>query len=153
MTVIAPERKWTRAADGRQMTVTFAGEVPAEPGAQPQPLRAPDTPLGKARLRRGWSRERTVRALMALADRWGWQVATENSLKVQLHRWEHQQGRPSETYRVLLCALFQSSPDALGFTGPARQASPSALRDRVESLEALVLQLTDALAQVREVAS
>lgn len=151
MTTLAPECRWTETAAVPQVTVTIEGPAPVQP--QPQPLRAPDTPLGRARLARGWSRERTVRALLALADHWGWQVATEDSLKVQLHRWEHQQGRPGETYRVLLCALFQSSPDALGFTAPARQASPSALRDRVESLEALVLQLTDALAQVRGTAS
>ncbi|TSB24020.1 XRE family transcriptional regulator [Streptomyces benahoarensis] len=128
--------------------MVLAGQAPDAPGRQPrpQPLRAPDTPLGRARLARGWSRERTVRALMALADRWGWQIATEDSLKVQLHRWEHQQSRPSETYRVMLCALFRVTPDELGFSAQ-RAMTETALNARVESLESMVAQLTNALAR------
>ncbi|MFI5620387.1 XRE family transcriptional regulator [Streptomyces sp. NPDC051567] len=133
----------------RSVAVSFEGEAPA----QPLPLRAPDTPLGRARLARGWSRERTVRALLALAERWGWQVAAESSLKVQLHRWEHQQGLPGETYRVLLCALFQAPPAELGFTqAPAPAPGATAPKDssaelsaRVDHLESLLGRLTDAL--------
>ncbi|WP_411143453.1 XRE family transcriptional regulator [Streptomyces sp. x-80] len=137
-------------ADSAQVkvSVSFEGEAPARPGRQPrpQPLRAPDTPLGRARLARGWSRGRTVRVLMALAERWGWQVATENSLKVLLHRWEHQEGRPSESYRVLLCAIFQATPETLGFTAP-QVMTKTALSARVESLESMVMQLTAALSR------
>ncbi len=155
MTTVVPERRWTRSTEAPKATVTFEGEAPAAPERQPrpQPLRAPDTPLGRARLARGWSRERTVRALMALADRWGWQTATENSLKVQLHRWEHQDSRPSETYRVLLCALFQVPPEKLGFTATAQPVTKTALNDRVESLESMVSQLTDALSRSLGVAA
>ncbi|MFJ7422443.1 XRE family transcriptional regulator [Streptomyces uncialis] len=112
---------------------------------QPQPLRAPDTPLGRARLARGWSRERTVRVLLALAGRWGWQVATENSLKVQLHRWEHEQGRPGETYRVLLCAVYESTPQTLGFHRAGPASEDGELRARVDSLESMVGRLVAAL--------
>ncbi|MFG2223535.1 XRE family transcriptional regulator [Streptomyces sp. NPDC048644] len=146
MTAVVPERRWLREAAAPKAEVTFSGDAPVQPPSQP--LRAPDTPLGRARLARGWSRERTVRALMALADRWGWQTATEGSMRVQLHRWEHQDSRPSETYRVLLCAVFQATPQALGFTVSAPQATTkTALSARVESLESMVMQLTDALSR------
>ncbi|UNO43908.1 XRE family transcriptional regulator [Streptomyces sp. MST-110588] len=129
------------------MTVTVEGSAPVQP--QPQGLRAPDTPLGRARLARGWSRERTVRALLALADHWGWQVATEDSLKVQLHRWEHQRGTPCETYRVLLCALFRATPAALGFTDrPQPAATRQELAARLDALESMVMRLTAAVTAI-----
>lgn len=148
MTALMPERRWMNAEPVRTVAVSFEGKAPA----QPQPLRAPDTPLGRARLSRGWSREKTVRALLSLAERWEWRVATENSLKVQLHKWEHGQVRPGETYQALLCAIYRADADSLGFHQPELAGSTSELSDRIASLESLVARLTDALSNVQVVA-
>ncbi|MEV6682391.1 XRE family transcriptional regulator [Streptomyces erythrochromogenes] len=148
MTAVVPERRWLAPASVRLVAVAFEGDTPA----QPQPLRAPDTPLGRARLAHGWSREKTVRALLSLAKSWGWRVATENSLKVQLHKWEHEQVRPGETYQALLCAVFQTDRASLGFDRPEPTGRVSELSDRIASLESLVARLTDALTNVQVVA-
>ncbi|QCX76682.1 hypothetical protein C9F11_15065 [Streptomyces sp. YIM 121038] len=118
------------------VTVTVNGPVPP----QPQALRAANTPLGHARLARGWSQDKTVRALRLLAENWGWQIAAETSLKVQLSRWEHESGRPSEMYQVLLCALYRATPDELGFR--RTPVTVKALQNRIDDLEALVCTLT-----------
>ncbi|MGI5138566.1 XRE family transcriptional regulator [Streptomyces sp. CA-106110] len=101
-------------------------------------LRATDTPLCRARVARGWSQQKVVRALRLLAESWGWEVAAETSLKVQMSRWENGVNRPSQTYQVLLCALFRATPDALGFTGTGN----ATLADRIDALEHLVSDLT-----------
>ncbi|MFD0211992.1 XRE family transcriptional regulator [Streptomyces hirsutus] len=129
------------------MTVTVEGPAPQ----QPQLLRAADTPLGRARVARGWSQEKAVRALVLLADAWGWQIAAESSLKVQLSRWEHGASRPNETYRALLCAAYQTTPEALGFDRPEQSQMVKSLRERVNTLEALVESLTGALSAVQGV--
>ncbi|MER6217416.1 hypothetical protein ABT213_25615 [Streptomyces sp. NPDC001674] len=79
-------------------------------------------------------------------------MATENSLKVQLHKWEHEQVRPGETYQALLCAVFQADRDSLGFNRPELARKGSELSDRIASLESLVARLTDALTNVQVVA-
>ncbi|NSC21361.1 XRE family transcriptional regulator [Streptomyces albus subsp. chlorinus] len=145
---MTPERRWT---------------APPVPSHQPSsvPLRCPDTPLGRARARRGWSQAKAVRALVLTADQWGWEVAAETSLKVMLHGWEHQQRRPGEMYQVLLCAVYRTTPEELGFTAgraaPAvtvsksqHQAATQELRERVESLEDLVRELSDRLCAVMD---
>ncbi|MGI5513023.1 XRE family transcriptional regulator [Streptomyces sp. CA-106131] len=101
-------------------------------------LRATGTPLCRARVARGWSQQKVVRALRLLAESWGWEVAAESSLKVQMSRWENGVNRPSQTYQVLLCALFRATPDALGFTGTGN----ATLADRIDALEHLVSDLT-----------
>ncbi len=130
-----------------EMTVTVDGPVPR----QPQLLRAADSPLGRARVARGWSQEKAVRALLLLADAWGWQIAAESSLKVQLSRWEHGGSRPNETYRALLCAAYRTTPEALGFDCPGQSQTVKSLRERVNALEALVESLTGALSAVQGV--
>ncbi len=122
-----------------EMTVAVDGPAPE----QPQLLRSADTPLGRARVARGWSQDKAVRALVLLADAWGWQVASEASLKVQLSRWEHGGSRPNETYRVLLCSLYRATPNELGFDRVPQ--TTKGLRDRISDLEALVENLTAAL--------
>jgi transcriptional regulator with XRE-family HTH domain len=101
-------------------------------------LRVTDTPLCRARAARGWSQQKVVRALRLLAESWDWEVAAESSLKVQMSRWENGVNRPSQTYQVLLCALFRATPDALGFTRPGN----ATLADRIDALEHLVSDLT-----------
>ncbi|NEB94939.1 helix-turn-helix transcriptional regulator [Streptomyces bauhiniae] len=127
--------------------VEEAASSQPSPGPQPYALQAANTPLGRARLARGWSQEKVVRALTLLAGSWKWEIASESSLKVQLSRWEHGVTRPGETYRVLLCAVYRATPDELGFTH-SRQSEPSAksLRDRVSELEARLETLTGYLA-------
>ncbi|MHC5702391.1 helix-turn-helix domain-containing protein [Streptomyces tirandamycinicus] len=115
------------------------------PPVQPASLRTSDTPLGRARLARGWSQQKVVRALVLLADSWGWAIATEPSLKVQVSRWENGVVRPGPTYQVLLCALFRATPDELGFT---RATQAATLADRVASLEAALDRLTSQLGEV-----
>jgi len=128
-----------------EMTVTVDGAVPR----QPSDLRAADSPLGRARVARGWSQDKVVRALMLLADAWKWQIASESSLKVYISQWENGVvRRPSETYRVLLCALYRATPEELGFTAQERKVSDAGaaeLRARVNDLAAMVENLTVAL--------
>ncbi|MFD5349695.1 XRE family transcriptional regulator, partial [Streptomyces anulatus] len=64
------------------MSAPTLDTVPVAGSLQPGLLRSADTPLGLARVARGWSQEKTVRALILLARSWGWQVASEPSLKV-----------------------------------------------------------------------
>ncbi|MEV1052555.1 XRE family transcriptional regulator [Streptomyces sp. NPDC049887] len=111
------------------------------------PLRAPDTPLGRARLARGWSQHKVVRALVLLAGHWGWEIAAESSLKVQMSRWENGAVHPGPSCQVLLCAVLRATPDDLGFT---RATGTAALADRVASLETLVDRLA---AQLKGVAA
>ncbi|WP_301127397.1 XRE family transcriptional regulator [Streptomyces cacaoi] len=140
MTAIAPERRWTQ-------------EKPRRCPQQPVTLRCPETPLGRARAARGWSQAKAVRALLLTARDWGWEIASENSLKVMLCDWEREKRRPGEGYRVLLCAVYRATPEQLGFTtsGPresaVRAAAPTnrELSERVESLEALVWELSKRL--------
>ncbi|MBT2491051.1 helix-turn-helix transcriptional regulator [Streptomyces sp. ISL-96] len=121
--------------------------VPAPPVQPPASgvLRAPETPLGKARVARGWSQHKVVRALILTADHWGWEIATESSLKVFVSRWENETHRPGATYQVLLCAIFRATPDELGFTRPVPVVS---LSQRVTALESLVRDLSEQLGQV-----
>ncbi|MFJ8547880.1 XRE family transcriptional regulator [Streptomyces sp. NPDC093676] len=100
-------------------------------------LRATDTPLCRARVARGWSQRKVVRALRLLAESWGWEVAAESSLTVQISRWENGVNRPSQTYQVLLCALFRATPQDLGFT----RTGNATLADRIDALEHLVSDL------------
>ncbi|WP_445395135.1 XRE family transcriptional regulator [Streptomyces sp. LE64] len=136
--------------------VTVAGQgagavsVVGEVGRPQQPLglQSADTPLGRARVARGWSQEKVVRALTLLAREWGWQIASEPSLKVQVSRWEHGVTRPGETYRVLLSAVYRATPEELGFdqTRPGGTGtSTKSLRDRVGELEARLELLTSYL--------
>ncbi|NUK12641.1 XRE family transcriptional regulator [Streptomyces lunaelactis] len=125
-----------------------AGPAPVQPSGrpvQPPALRAPDTPLGRARLVRGWSQIKVVRALMLLADHWGWEIAAEKSLKVFISRWENDTHRPSQTYQVLLCAIFRATPAELGFTRPA---AATTLTQRVTALESVIEDLTGRLGEV-----
>ncbi|MGX1886152.1 XRE family transcriptional regulator [Streptomyces sp. NPDC055287] len=118
------------------------------PSVQPPPsgvLRAPETPLGQARVVRGWSQHKVVRALTLTAEHWGWDIAADNSLKVFVSRWENETHRPGATYQVLLCAVFRATPDELGFTRPVPVVS---LSQRVAALESLVRDLSEQLGQV-----
>jgi hypothetical protein len=139
MSAIAPERYWTHQ--------------PRRDAQQPPSasLRCPETPLGRARAARGWSQAKAVRALLLAARQRGWDIAAESSLKIMLCRWENQQHRPGEMYRVLLCSIYRSTPEELGLTHTAKEprgASAQELREHVASLENLVRQLSDQLTAV-----
>ncbi|WP_405805809.1 XRE family transcriptional regulator [Streptomyces sp. NBC_00210] len=121
--------------------LSAAGQAPVQPPA----LRAPDTPLGRARLARGWSQIKVVRALILLADHWGWDIAAEKSLKVFMSRWENDTHRPGPTYQVLLCTIFRATPAELGFTRPA---AATTLTERVMALESVIDDLTVRLGAV-----
>ncbi|MFD5662368.1 XRE family transcriptional regulator [Streptomyces hirsutus] len=125
------------------LNVPLADAAPVQPLRSP--LRAPNTPLGQARLARGWSQHKVVRALLLLADHWGWDIASEASLKVLVSRWENRTHQPGPTYQVLLCAVFRSTPDQLGLTRPTGTAT---LADRVGDLECLVDRLLTRLGEV-----
>jgi hypothetical protein len=121
--------------------------MPERPDVSPpeQPLRydlrAPDTPLGRAWLDREWSRAKAVRALSLVAERWGWEIAAEASLKVMYHRWEHEAVRPGRAYQVLLCSVFRRTPDEPGFAEPSPCPDEAALLARISALESMVQQL------------
>ncbi|MFJ9906851.1 XRE family transcriptional regulator [Streptomyces sp. NPDC101152] len=115
------------------------------PAVQPPAQHLADTPLAQGRASRGWSQLQVIRSLIALAEQWGWQIASENSLKVQLSRWENG-ATPSQTYQVLLSAVLRATPAELGFGRTDRPSAPgpdvAALAERVQALETLVLQLS-----------
>ncbi|MGW4922624.1 XRE family transcriptional regulator [Streptomyces parvulus] len=116
------------------------------PPVQPPAQRAANSALAQARAARGWSQLQVIRALVRLADHWGWPVASQSSLKVQLSRWENG-ANPSPTYQVLLCAVLRATPADLDFESSARPApSPgedaASLASRVQALETLVVQLS-----------
>ncbi|MEU4099846.1 XRE family transcriptional regulator [Streptomyces tanashiensis] len=122
---------------------------------QPHTLRSADTPLGRARVARGWSQEKAVRALTLLAESWNWQIAAEPSLKVYLSRWEHGLTRPGKTYQSLLCAIYRTTPESLGFSSPRESresATAKSLRERIAELESMVTRLTGHLGMVEGVA-
>lgn len=143
---MAPERRWVQPPQERAQQPPSVG------------LRCPDTPLGRARARRGWSQAKAVRALLLAARHQGWTVAAEDALKVMLHRWEHQQHRPGRMYQALLSTVYQATPEELGFTTPPPAArtetvSPQSseaqdLRDQVAALEGLVRELSNLLLTV-----
>ncbi|MFC9912063.1 helix-turn-helix domain-containing protein [Streptomyces sp. NPDC127197] len=124
------------------------------PAVQPPAKRPADTPLAQTRAARGWSQLQVIRSLMRLAEHWGWPIASENSLKVQLSRWENGANQPNQTYQVLLCAVLRATPAELGFGRADRPTAPilgqdvAALADRVQALEALVIQLSARLGAV-----
>ncbi|MBG0854621.1 XRE family transcriptional regulator [Streptomyces spinoverrucosus] len=126
----------------------------SRPAVQPPVKRPADSPLAQARAARGWSQLQVIRSLMRLAAHWGWPVASETSLKVQLSRWENGANEPSQTYQVLLCAVLRATPAELGFGRAACPAAPlagedtAALADRVQALETLVIQLSARLGAV-----
>ncbi|MGW3724372.1 XRE family transcriptional regulator [Streptomyces sp. NPDC000851] len=125
----------------------------ARSAVQPPAQRAANTPLAQVRAARGWSQLQVIRSLIALAERWGWLIASENSLKVQLSRWENG-ATPSQTYQVLLSVVLRATPVELGFGRADRPAAPvlgqdvAVLADRVQALETLVIQLSARLGAV-----
>ncbi|MBN0046930.1 XRE family transcriptional regulator [Streptomyces actuosus] len=127
------------------LRVRVDGVVPR----QPSELQAADTPLGRARVARGWSQDKVVRALVLLAEHWGWQIASEASLRVYMSDWERGVRRPNETYRVLLSSLYRTTPAELGLTVQRRESAMDELLARVNDLAAVVERLTTALGTVR----
>ena len=121
----------------------------SRPAVQPPAHRAADTALAQARAARGWSQLQVIRALVRLAEHWGWPVASQSSLKVQLSRWENGTN-PGPTYQVLLCAVLRATPADLGFepSAPSPGEDVAALAGRVQALETLVVQLSAQLSAV-----
>ncbi|MER6982726.1 helix-turn-helix domain-containing protein [Streptomyces carpinensis] len=124
------------------------------PAVQPPAQRPAGTPLAQVRAARGWSQFQVIRALTLLAEHWGWPIAAESSLKVQLSRWENGANGPNPSYQVLLCAVLRATPEELGFGRADRPVAPlpgedvAALADRVQALETLVIQLSARLGAV-----
>lgn len=124
------------------------------PAGQPPAQRPARSPLAQVRAARGWSQLQVIRSLILLAEHWGWQIASESSLKVQLSRWENGANEPNPAYQVLLCAVLRATPEELGFGRTTRPTAPlpgedvAALADRVRALETLVIQLSARLGAV-----
>jgi tetratricopeptide (TPR) repeat protein len=76
------------------------------------------TRLKAARLELGWKQARTIRAVVAEAQRQCVPVAEISSLKTMISRWENGHGQPDTdgVYRQLLCAVYGRDEDELGFT-------------------------------------
>src|ERR1700679_358119 len=72
------------------------------------------TPLQAARQAKGWSQVAAVSRLISLANQRKISVASAQSLKTQLSRWENGHVTPA-FYQALLCELYGSSPLQLGF--------------------------------------
>ncbi|MFD4752032.1 XRE family transcriptional regulator [Streptomyces sp. NPDC058426] len=126
---------------------TITVELP--PGGQPDAIRSADTPLGRARVARGWSQAKAVRALTIVAGHWGWQIASEASLKVLLSCWESGKRTPGETYVRLLCALYRATPEQLGFV--VRDSRIASAPGTVASVQNAVIRLAAQLAELQAV--
>ena len=72
------------------------------------------TPLQAARHARGWSQVRAVSELIKAARLKNVTVASAQSLKTELSRWENGHVTPTH-YRKLLCDIYNSTPGDLGF--------------------------------------
>ncbi|MFD4755723.1 XRE family transcriptional regulator [Streptomyces sp. NPDC058426] len=126
---------------------TITVELPA--GGQPDALRSADTPLGRARVARGWSQAKAVRALTILARHWGWQIASEASLKVLLSCWESGKRTPGQTYVRLFCSLYRATPEDLGFV--VRDSRVASAVGSVVSVQNAVTRLAAQLAELQAV--
>jgi tetratricopeptide (TPR) repeat protein len=73
------------------------------------------TPLQAARLEIGWKQTQTIHALRRAADEEGLPVATAQSLKTMLSRWENGQECRDSQYQRLFCRVYGRTPDELGF--------------------------------------
>lgn len=82
------------------------------------------TPLQAARQAKGWSQVAAVSRLISLAKQRKISVASAQSLKTQLSRWENGHVTPA-FYQALLCELYGSSPLQLGFSIQELPTDPS----------------------------
>src|SRR4051794_7600340 len=71
--------------------------------------------LRTARRERGWSQTALARRLQIAAQRAGTPVASLESLKTQISRWENGKVQPDALYRSLLRGLTGLSDEALEF--------------------------------------
>jgi transcriptional regulator with XRE-family HTH domain len=75
--------------------------------------------LKAARTARGWSQARVIHDMQRYAAAAGVPVASPDSLKTQLSRWENGHRMPDAVHRQILRAVFGMTDDQLGFTSPA----------------------------------
>jgi transcriptional regulator with XRE-family HTH domain len=92
------------------------------------------TPLQAARQAKGWSQAAAVSRLIRLANQRKISVASAQSLKTQLSRWENGHVTP-DFYQALLCELYGASPLQLGF---GIQELPSDLSGEIGSAGVLL---------------
>src|ERR1700758_3412904 len=74
------------------------------------------TPLRDARVARGWSQARALKALEDDAARRRIAIANRSSLKTMLSRWENGHLVPDEPYRLLWQSVYDLTGEQLGFT-------------------------------------
>ena len=75
--------------------------------------------LKAARTARGWSQARVIHEMQRHAAAAGVPIASPDSLKTQLSRWENGHRMPDAVHRQILRAVFGMTDDQLGFTSPA----------------------------------
>lgn len=80
------------------------------------------TPLQAARLEIGWKQSQTIRAMQQAAVDDGIKIATEQSLKTMLSRWENGHDMPDAVGQRLLCRVYGQTPQELGFDRHNRRA-------------------------------
>src|SRR5262245_33706555 len=95
----------------------------------------PTTLLQAARLAVGWKQSRVLTVLAAVAKRDGINIATPQSLKTMLSRWENGNGNPDELYQRLLCQVYERDADELGFGAVTHSSYGLAPALNVETVE------------------
>ncbi|WP_035850676.1 helix-turn-helix domain-containing protein [Kitasatospora azatica] len=103
--------------------------------------------LRVARVERGWSQDRLVRAILEYAREHLLDVASQASLKVYVSEWENGRRSVSETYSAILRSLLGKTNDEL-FGEPVPAAAPAAdgydeLLGRIDSARSLSLSMVD----------
>ena len=87
------------------------------------------THLQAVRKARGWSQARALAELERVAAHRGVRLATSESLKVQLSRWENGHCTPDGFYTPLLCEVYAAEPYQLGIVShDAEPDDPARLR-------------------------
>ncbi|WP_037576672.1 hypothetical protein [Phaeacidiphilus oryzae] len=95
---------------------------------------APDTPLRKARTDRNWSLAQLVSRIRTTAQRHGFSVAKDESIRRRVIYWEKGTQAPDDFYLPLLCEIFQCQPADLGY-GPAPDPLDALTADLLQHLD------------------
>lgn len=108
------------------------------------------TALKAARVATGWSQPQLIARMRQIAAGLGEQLPGAETMRLQLYRWENGHRRPEEFYRRIFCAVYERSPQQLGFPTPPDQVGTWGVG--IEVMTALLYAAPLTLAQLRAVA-
>lgn len=106
------------------------------------------TRLRAARIDRGWSQSRLIHAIACQATSEGLMTPGTESMRVMVSRWENGHTQPDETYRRLLCAVYDADEAALGIVAAPTPGGAGASVHPPEASAFLVAHLQRTLAEL-----